>query len=168
MTETETPETIRSALAYFQRGGLVEMTERTLAEIAAGRTAVECDADGVLALCHLAAEALAARARLAVPGDEMAELLATLSAFGSAGTHSNLFQRAFDALTALRARVAGLEGALTDIRDFPRPGYPRRDEDGYPMEIEYDEFAYRRMVDGYRHVARAALSPSAQEAPDAE
>lgn len=63
MPETETPETIRSALAYFQRGGLVEMTERTLAEMAAGRKVVECDADGVLALCHLAAEALAARAR---------------------------------------------------------------------------------------------------------
>lgn len=63
MPETETPETIRSALAYFQRGGLVEMTERTLAEMSEGRATVECDADGVLALCHLAAEALAARAR---------------------------------------------------------------------------------------------------------
>lgn len=62
MPETEAPETIRSALAYFQRGGLVEMTERTLAEMAAGRTVVECDADGVLALCSLAAEAMVARA----------------------------------------------------------------------------------------------------------
>lgn len=78
MPETDTPETIRSALAYFQRGGLVEMTERTLAEIAAGRKVVECDADGVLALCSLASVAMVARAGRG-EGDDDALVEATSS-----------------------------------------------------------------------------------------
>lgn len=78
MGAEDAPEPIRSALAYFQRGGLVEMTERTLEKIADGRTAVECDADGVLALCHLAAEALAARARGRREGIEAAARLTRL------------------------------------------------------------------------------------------
>jgi len=48
--------------------------------------------------------------------------------------------------------------ALTKIRDFPPMDYPRRDEDGYPSEIVYDAFAYRRIVDTFRDFARAALA----------
>lgn len=43
------------------------------------------------------------------------------------------------------------------IRDFPKEGYGRRTDDGYPDEICYDEWAYRRMVDGYRESANAGL-----------
>lgn len=48
--------------------------------------------------------------------------------------------------------------ALESIRDFPREGYGRRTEDGYPMEMVYDQFAYERLVDSYRKVAAAALA----------
>jgi hypothetical protein len=74
----EAPAAIRSALAYFQRGGLVEMTERTLAEIAAGRAVVECDADGVLALCSLAAAAMVARAGRGEGDDALVEAMLDL------------------------------------------------------------------------------------------
>lgn len=66
-------------------------------------------------------------------------------------------------LDALSGQQSLIE-ALTAIRDYPKEGSPRRDEDGYPLEIEYDEFAYRRIVDSYREIARAALSGSKMEA----
>lgn len=50
--------------------------------------------------------------------------------------------------------------ALETIRDFPTPEASRRTEDGYPEEIVYDEFAYRRIVDSYREFARVALGDS--------
>jgi hypothetical protein len=46
--------------------------------------------------------------------------------------------------------------ALQAIADYP-PTDGRRNEDGYPSEIVYDEYAYCRMVDTYRNCARAAL-----------
>jgi hypothetical protein len=58
---------------------------------------------------------------------------------------------------ALAQKVERLRTALEAIRDFPKPGTSRRTEDGYPDEIVYDEFAYRRIVDSYREAARAAL-----------
>lgn len=61
------------------------------------------------------------------------------------------------------AENARLRKALEAIRDFPKPGNPRRTEDGYPAEIAYDEFAYRRVVDSYRDAARAALSPPPEQ-----
>jgi len=39
-----------------------------------------------------------------------------------------------------------------DIRSiiaYPEEG-GRRSEDGYPLEVVYDEYAYKRMVDSYR------------------
>ncbi len=47
--------------------------------------------------------------------------------------------------------------ALEAIRDYPSPD-GRRADDGYPDEIIYDEFAYRRMVDSYRAAAEAGLT----------
>jgi len=53
--------------------------------------------------------------------------------------------------------------ALEAIRDFPGQDYPRRTDDGYPEEVEYDEFAYCRMVDMYREAAREALAAQGGE-----
>ena len=39
---------------------------------------------------------------------------------------------------------------IRTLIDFPPPDYPRRTKDGYPSELMYDEFAYKRMVDCYR------------------
>jgi hypothetical protein len=49
-------------------------------------------------------------------------------------------------ITYLADRLARAEGRLEAIRDYPHNG-------GYPEEISYDEFAYRRLVDSYRRVA---------------
>jgi len=54
--------------------------------------------------------------------------------------------------------LPGLVEALKHIRDFPKPDYPRRTEDGYPEEIIYDEFAYRRIINSYRDCANQALA----------
>lgn len=54
-----------------------------------------------------------------------------------------------------------LRKALATIRDYPSAD-GRRTEDGYPLEVVYDEFAYRRIVDSYRAAAEAALAHPSQ------
>lgn len=51
---------------------------------------------------------------------------------------------------------------LEGLRDWPDESYERRTEDGYPQEMVYDEYAYKRMVDGYRE----ALDEIIQEAKE--
>jgi hypothetical protein len=44
--------------------------------------------------------------------------------------------------------------------------YGTDEEDGYPVEIvydEYDEFAYKRIVDSYRDAAKKALTQPKEE-----
>lgn len=55
-------------------------------------------------------------------------------------------------------RVKKLETALKAIRDYGKSG--TRSSGGYPSEIVYDEFAYKRIVDAYRRAAKEALSKS--------
>lgn len=43
------------------------------------------------------------------------------------------------------------------IVDYPPKGSPRRTKDGYPHEMSYDEFAYKRMVDSYRDALKGIL-----------
>lgn len=78
------------------------------------------------------------------------------------GIGANLAERAADALASQAATIRQMREALESIRDFPKPGTSRRTEDGYPDEIVYDEFAYRRIVDSYRECARAALNGGAK------
>ena len=75
------------------------------------------------------------------------------------------------ALTADRDRLRDVLDAardvLTAIRDYP--GAENGDEDGYPIEVVCDQYAYRRIVDSYRRAARQGLeaTEAADRAPDA-
>lgn len=60
-------------------------------------------------------------------------------------------------LAEARKDVERLREKLQEIRDWPPKDYPRRDADGYPKEYMYDEFAYRRMIDSYRHAIDNAM-----------
>ncbi len=57
-------------------------------------------------------------------------------------------------------KLMDLRRALKEIRAYPPPGHPRRDKDGYPLELAYDEWAYRRMVDSFREAIDGALKAS--------
>ena len=46
---------------------------------------------------------------------------------------------------------------LQSIIDYPTEKDGRRTEDGYPEEIIYDEFAYKRIVNSYRKGLKALL-----------
>lgn len=66
----------------------------------------------------------------------------------------------------LLASAPAMREALEAIRDYPRKGEPRRTKDGYPAEVCYDEFAYKRIVDSYRDIARAGLNLPATRATE--
>ena len=59
------------------------------------------------------------------------------------------------------AQVKEFRNVLRAIRDYPHKG-GRRTKDGYPTEIVYDEYAYKRMIDSYRDTAREALKARAR------
>ncbi len=65
----------------------------------------------------------------------------------------------------LEAEVTRLRKGIGGIIDFPDEEYGRRTEDGYPEEIVYDEFAYRRLVNSYRSFGRELLG---EESPHCE
>ena len=54
-------------------------------------------------------------------------------------------------------RIAKLLKEIKEVITFPPKGYARRTKEGYPQEVEYDEFAYQRMVDSYRDALKAIL-----------
>jgi hypothetical protein len=62
-------------------------------------------------------------------------------------------------IASLQSDIQRTRDALAGIRDYPDESQSRRTSDGYPSEVVYDEWAYRRMVDSYRSVARIALTP---------
>jgi hypothetical protein len=120
----------------------------------------------------LEAERDALAARLAVPGDEEMDALireyrADADFVGNCPGEREKCREVADALTTLRARVAGLEVALTKIA---APGYGLQ---GIQEDYGHDTNAYnyhagKYFTDQYfglQKIARAALSPSAQEAP---
>jgi hypothetical protein len=57
------------------------------------------------------------------------------------------------AMKWLIERVDELKTVLLAIRD-----YGADSDDGYPQEIVFDKFAYRRIVDSYRQVAEQAIA----------
>lgn len=58
---------------------------------------------------------------------------------------------------ASEKRLKKVRRVLREIASYPPPGHDRRDADGYPVELVYDELAYRRMVDSYRRAIRGVL-----------
>ncbi|MEN6544812.1 MAG: hypothetical protein ABFE07_02125, partial [Armatimonadia bacterium] len=60
-------------------------------------------------------------------------------------------------LATAEASLATMREALEAIEQYPAKGNSRRDGDGYPKEVVYDKYAYRRLVDSYRIAARRAL-----------
>lgn len=59
-----------------------------------------------------------------------------------------------------KQKLRALRKVLRGIVAYPPPGHDRRDEDGYPAEFAYDEFAYRRVVDSFREAIDRALAAS--------
>lgn len=61
-------------------------------------------------------------------------------------------------ITAVEAAayIERLEVGLLKIATYPLDS-GRCTDDGYPSEVVYDEYAYKRMVDSYRKAASATL-----------
>ena len=56
------------------------------------------------------------------------------------------------------SKAGEVEEIIRNIIDYPPKGYPRRTKDGYPLEVSYDEFAYKRIVDFYRDAIKQLLT----------
>jgi len=54
-------------------------------------------------------------------------------------------------------KLGEIKEDLQSIIEYPPKGHKLRTEDGYPFEIIYDRFAYKRMVDSYRKAVREVL-----------
>lgn len=50
-----------------------------------------------------------------------------------------------------------LKLAIESIISYPPEDSNRRTDDGYPLEVCYDEYAYKRMVDSYRSALEELL-----------
>ena len=50
-----------------------------------------------------------------------------------------------------------IKNHIKEIINYPPKDHPRRTKDGYPIELIYDEFAYKRMVDSYRDALKNVL-----------
>ena len=145
------------------------------AEITALRAAKDYMVDQAISL---RAERDALAARLAVPGDDyLDELVRGLSRVGIFEPLGSNGAQAARALTALRARVAGLEGAQVVTDEMVEQGakgiWERNTSRDYPWDTHKNRPAHMLVVHQYRKDARAALtaalSPSAaQEVSDAE
>ena len=56
-----------------------------------------------------------------------------------------------------KEKLNGIRKALKQIIAYPTKKQGRRTDDGYPLEIIYDDFAYKRMVDSFRNGLKAVL-----------
>jgi len=57
----------------------------------------------------------------------------------------------------MKSKNLTIKEALQAIIDYPQESEPRRDEKGYPTEVVYDDFAYKRIVDSYRDALRKTI-----------
>ena len=55
-------------------------------------------------------------------------------------------------------RLTRLKCTLRKIAEYPPEGHDRRSWDGFPSEIEYDEFAYKRIVSSFRNAINDVLA----------
>ena len=56
-----------------------------------------------------------------------------------------------------KEKLMGIKKAIRDIIAYPKKGESRRTRDGYPPEVVYDDFAYKRIVRAYRDGLRQVL-----------
>ena len=56
-----------------------------------------------------------------------------------------------------REKLDGIRGAIQEVIGYPTKEQGRRDDDGYPTEFAYDEYAYKRMIDSIRTALRTIL-----------
>jgi len=56
-----------------------------------------------------------------------------------------------------KQKLEGIRKALKRVISYPTKKQGRRTKDGYPSEIIYDEFAYKRMVDSFRDALKKIL-----------
>jgi hypothetical protein len=59
--------------------------------------------------------------------------------------------------------VNNLVKRVRGVIRWPPKSYDRRDDEGYPTEIAYDEYAYKRLVDTYREALTKILADYAAE-----
>jgi hypothetical protein len=58
-----------------------------------------------------------------------------------------------------KEKLKGIKDALREIIAYPKKGVDaRRTKDGFPSEIIYDDFAYKRVVRSYRSALKNVLS----------
>jgi hypothetical protein len=48
-------------------------------------------------------------------------------------------------------KKSNIKKKLQILVDWPPKEYPRRDDGGFPLEISYDEYSYKRIVSFYRN-----------------
>ena len=56
-----------------------------------------------------------------------------------------------------KEKLDGIRKAIQQVIDYPTEEQGRRTEDGYPIEVIYDEFAYKRIIDSLREALRNIL-----------
>ncbi len=56
-----------------------------------------------------------------------------------------------------KEKLVGIRKALMEVIAYPTKNNPRRTGDGFPSEIIYDKFAYKRMVKSYRNALKKIL-----------
>jgi hypothetical protein len=58
---------------------------------------------------------------------------------------------------SMAEKIARAAGILRAVKEYPPMGHSRRNDNGYPAEVVYDEYAYQRIVDTYRESIGMAL-----------
>ena len=56
-----------------------------------------------------------------------------------------------------KQKLDGIRKALKQVIEYPTKEQGRRTKDGYPSEIIYDKWAYRRMIDSVRRALKEIL-----------
>lgn len=54
-------------------------------------------------------------------------------------------------------KLKGMRKALKQVISYPTKKQGRRDEEGYPTELVYDKWSYKRMVNSYRDALREIM-----------
>lgn len=56
-----------------------------------------------------------------------------------------------------KSKLLAVKEHIKFMIEYPDKSQPRRTHDGYPLELAYDEFAYKRIIDSYRNGLKRLL-----------